>query len=65
MTKTIRDNYRIYSLIIILNARIIVNVRCELFKMLNMNNLTMFLPFWQLVFNYKYLVVRSITSMVY
>jgi hypothetical protein len=44
VTKTIRDNYKIYSLIIILNAGIVVNVRCGLFKMSNMSHLTMFLP---------------------
>ncbi len=44
MTKTIRDNYTIYSLIIILNARIIANVRCGLFKMSNVSHLTMLLP---------------------
>ncbi len=44
VTKTIRDNYKIYSLIIILNGGIVVNVRCGLFKMSNMSHLTMFLP---------------------
>jgi hypothetical protein len=44
VTKTIGDNYRIYSLIIILNAAIVANVRCGLFKMSNMRHLTMFLP---------------------
>jgi hypothetical protein len=44
VTKTIGDNYRIYSLVIILNARSIANVRCGLFKMSNMSHLTMFLP---------------------
>jgi hypothetical protein len=43
VSKTIRDNYRIYSLIIILNGKIVVNVRCEFFKMSNMSHLTMFL----------------------
>ncbi len=43
MTKTIGDNYRIHSLIIILNARIVASVRCGLFKMSNMNHLTMLL----------------------
>jgi len=38
------DNYRIYSLIIILNAGIVANVRCGLFKMSNVNHLTMLLP---------------------
>jgi hypothetical protein len=33
LTKSIRDNYRIYSLIMIIIARILVNVRCGLFKM--------------------------------
>jgi hypothetical protein len=32
-SKTIGDDYRIYSLIIILNARIVASVRCGLFKM--------------------------------
>ncbi len=46
MTKIIKDNDPIYSLIIILNARIIVSERCGLFKMsLNVNHLTMLLPF--------------------
>jgi hypothetical protein len=44
VTKTIGDNYRIYNLIIILNAKIVVNVRCGLFKMSSMSHLTMFLP---------------------
>jgi hypothetical protein len=44
MTKTIRDNYKIYSLIIILDARIVASVRCGLFKISNMNLLTMLLP---------------------
>ncbi len=44
MTKTIRDNYRIYSLIMILNARTIISVKCGFFEMLNMNHLTMLLP---------------------
>jgi len=44
MTKTIRDNYRIYNLIIILNVRIVVSVRCGFFKMSNVSHLTMFLP---------------------
>jgi len=33
VTKTIGDNYRIYSLIIILNAGIVASVGCGLFKM--------------------------------
>jgi hypothetical protein len=41
---TIRDNYRIYILIIILNARVIVSLRCEIFKMSNVSHLTMSLP---------------------
>jgi hypothetical protein len=44
VTKTIEDNYRIYNLIIILNAGIVASVRCGLFKMSNMINLTMLLP---------------------
>jgi hypothetical protein len=44
VTKTIGDNYRIYSLIIILNVGIVVNIRCGLFKMLNVSHLTMLLP---------------------
>jgi hypothetical protein len=39
VTKTIGDNYKIYSLIIILNAGIIASVRCELFKMSNMSHI--------------------------
>jgi hypothetical protein len=45
VTKTIGDNYRIYSLIIILNAIIVANVRFELFTMSNVSHLTMLLPF--------------------
>jgi hypothetical protein len=41
--QNIGDNYRIYNLIIILNVKIVVSVRCGLFKMSNMNHLTMFL----------------------
>jgi len=44
VTKNIGDNYKIYNLIIILNARIVVNVRCGLFKMSNVSHLTMLLP---------------------
>jgi hypothetical protein len=44
VTKTIGDNYRIYSLIIILNVGIIVSVRCEIFKMSKVNHLTTLLP---------------------
>jgi hypothetical protein len=44
VTKTIGDNYRIYSLIIILNAGIVASVRCGLFKMSNVIHLSMFLP---------------------
>jgi hypothetical protein len=44
LTKNIRDNYRIYSLIIILNVGIVANVRCGFFKMSNVSHLTMFLP---------------------
>jgi hypothetical protein len=44
VTKTIRDNYRIYSLIIILNARIVASVRCGFFKMSNVSQITMLLP---------------------
>ncbi len=44
MTKTIGDNYRIYNLIIILNAKIVVSVRCGFFKMSNVSHLTMLLP---------------------
>ncbi len=46
MTKNIKDNDTIYGLIIILNVGIIASVRCGLFKMsLNVNHLTMLLPF--------------------
>ncbi len=46
MTKSIKDNDTIYSLIIILNVGIIASLRCGLFKMLlNVNHLTMLLPF--------------------
>jgi hypothetical protein len=44
VTKTIEDNYRIYSLIIILNVVIIASVRCRFFKMSNVSHLTMLLP---------------------
>jgi hypothetical protein len=44
VTKTIGDNYRTYSLIIILNEGIVTNVRCGFFKMSNMSHLTMLLP---------------------
>jgi hypothetical protein len=44
VTKTIRDNYRICSLIIILNVGIVASVRCGLFKMSNVSHLTMLLP---------------------
>jgi hypothetical protein len=44
VTKTIGDNYRTYSLIIILNVGIVTNVKCGFFKMSNMTHLTMLLP---------------------
>jgi len=43
VTKTIGDNYRIYSLIITY-AGIVASVRCGLFKMSNVSHLTMLLP---------------------
>jgi hypothetical protein len=43
VTKTIGDNYRIYSLIIILNVEIVAGVRCRFFKMSNVGYLTMLL----------------------
>ncbi len=44
VTKIIGDNYRIYDLIIILNVEIVTIVRCRLFKMSNVNHLTILLP---------------------
>jgi hypothetical protein len=44
VTKTIGDNYKIYSLIIIWNAWIVTSVRCGLFKISNVIHLTMLLP---------------------
>jgi hypothetical protein len=44
VTKTIGDNHKIYSLIIILNVRIIVSVRCGVLKLSNLSHLTMLLP---------------------
>jgi hypothetical protein len=41
----IRDNYKIYSLIIIMIARNLTSVRCGLFKMLKTSHPTMFLHF--------------------
>jgi len=38
------DDYRIYSSIINTIARIIANVKCEVFKMSKVNHVTMFLP---------------------
>jgi len=43
VTKTKGDKYRIYSLIIILNVRIVANVRCGFFRISNMSHLTMLL----------------------
>ncbi len=43
MTKTIGDNDRIYSLIIVLNVKIVTNVRCGLFNITNLSHLTMLL----------------------
>jgi hypothetical protein len=43
VTKTIGDDYRIYNLIIILNAGFVASVRCGLFKMSNMSHLPMLL----------------------
>ncbi len=39
-----KDNYKIYSLIIILNTKIVASVRCGLFKMSNVSHPTMLLP---------------------
>jgi hypothetical protein len=39
-----KDNYKIYSLIIILNTKIVASVRCGLFKMSNVSQPTMLLP---------------------
>jgi hypothetical protein len=36
VTKCIRNNFRIYSLIIIIITRIVTSVRCEVFKMLKL-----------------------------
>jgi hypothetical protein len=44
VTKTIGDNYRSYSLIIILNVGIVACVRCGLFKISNVSHQTMLLP---------------------
>jgi hypothetical protein len=38
MIKIIGGNYKIYSLIIILNVRIVASVRCGLYKMSNMSH---------------------------
>jgi len=44
VTKHIKDNYKIYSLIIIIIERIVIIVRCGVFKISKVNHLTMFLP---------------------
>jgi hypothetical protein len=44
VTKSIRENYRIYSLIIIIIVEIITNVKCRLFKMSKVIHLIVFLP---------------------
>jgi hypothetical protein len=61
MTKTIGDNYRIYNLIIISNEGIVANVRCGLFKMSNMNHLTMLLPHMKIFLfeNLNHLITRD------
>jgi hypothetical protein len=61
MTKTIGDNYRIYNLLIILNARIIASVRCGLFKMSNVNHLIMLLLHMKNLFfeNFNCLITKD------
>ncbi len=44
MTKHIKDNYKIYSLIIIIIVRIVTNAKCGVFKISKMNHLTTLLP---------------------
>jgi hypothetical protein len=44
VSKCTRNNYKIYSLIIIIITRIVTNVGCEVFKMLKMIHQTMLLP---------------------
>jgi hypothetical protein len=43
--KNISDDYRIYNSIINTIARIVANVKCEVFKMSKVSHVTMFLPF--------------------
>jgi hypothetical protein len=43
--KSIGSKYNIYSLIIIINVRLLVSVWCEIFKMSKLNHLTIHLPF--------------------
>jgi hypothetical protein len=44
VTKHIKDNYKIYSLIIIIIARIVTSVKCGVFKISKVNHLIMLLP---------------------
>jgi hypothetical protein len=44
LAKSIRDSYKLHNLIIITITRILVSVRCGLFKFSKTNHLTMFLP---------------------
>ncbi len=52
ITKNITNNYNFYYLITIIIARIVVSVKCEVFKLSKMNHLTMFLPFIDFQFPY-------------
>jgi hypothetical protein len=51
VTKNIGDIYKIYSLIIIINAGIFTSVRYELLKILKMSDIIMLLPYVQLELN--------------
>ncbi len=44
LIKSIRDNYNIYSLIIVINARLLGDVTCGFFKMSKLSHLTILLP---------------------
>jgi hypothetical protein len=45
LIKNIGDNYNNYSLIIIINTRLLVSVWCGIFKMSKLSHLTIYLPF--------------------
>jgi hypothetical protein len=69
MTKSIKDNYNIYSLIITIIIKKKVGVKCGFFKMSKVSHLTMLLPMGGKdvhltfsLFRHKYLIYQFIVD---